>query len=53
MSVDNDDGAAKPKPSREQKPDDCPPNTKPVEKDKRLDREKIHRIKDGLGAGPG
>jgi RHS repeat-associated protein len=42
------------KPDREQKPDDCPAGTKPVDQDKRLDREKIHKIKGkgGLNAGP-
>jgi RHS repeat-associated protein len=43
-----DEGA---KPDREQKPDGCPAGTKPVDKDKRLDREKIHGIKDQLQAG--
>jgi RHS repeat-associated protein len=40
------------KPDREQKPDNCPAGTKPVDKDKRLDRGKIHGIKDQLGAAP-
>jgi hypothetical protein len=39
------------KPDREQRPDDVPTGTKPVDKDKRLDREKIHGIKDQIGAG--
>lgn len=43
------------KPDREQRPDDCPAGTLPIDKDKRLDRDKIHRIKSsngGIGAGP-
>ncbi|MCA2971663.1 MAG: RHS repeat-associated core domain-containing protein [Acidobacteriaceae bacterium] len=40
------------KPDREQKPDGCPTGTRPVDKDKRLDRPKIHGIKDALNAGP-
>jgi uncharacterized protein RhaS with RHS repeats len=40
------------KPDREQRPDDVPTGTKPVDKDKRLDREKIHGIKGQIGAQP-
>jgi RHS repeat-associated protein len=47
----NSDDKSKAKPSREQRPDDVPAGTKPVDEDKRLDREKIHGIKDQLGAG--
>jgi hypothetical protein len=36
---------------REQRPDDCPVGTRPIDKDRRLDRDKIHRIKDGINAG--
>jgi hypothetical protein len=39
------------KPDREQRPDDVPTGTKPVDEDRRLDREKIHSIKDQIGAG--
>ena len=39
------------KPDREQKPDGCPTGTRPVDRDKRLDREKIHGIKGQIGAG--
>jgi RHS repeat-associated protein len=42
----------KAKPDREQKPNGCPTGTRPVDRDKRLDREKIHRIKDGISAEP-
>jgi RHS repeat-associated protein len=40
------------KPDREQRPNDVPTGTKPVDQDRRLDRQKIHDIKDQLGAGP-
>lgn len=39
------------KPDREQKPEGTPAGTKPINKDKRLDREEIHKIKDQLRAG--
>jgi hypothetical protein len=39
------------KPDREQKPDGCPTGTRPVDRDKRLDREKIHGIKGQINAG--
>lgn len=45
------DDKSKAKPNREQRPDDVPSGTKPVDEDKRLDREKIHGIKDQLRAG--
>ncbi|MBI3562866.1 MAG: RHS repeat-associated core domain-containing protein [Gammaproteobacteria bacterium] len=41
-----------PKPNREQKPEGCPSGTKPIDQDKRLDREKIHKIKKGIRARP-
>jgi len=41
------DGKAKP--GRAQRPEGVPSGTKPVDQDKRLDREKIHEIKDQLG----
>ena len=41
----------KAKPGRAQRPEGTPPGTKPVDQDKRLDRGKIHEIKDQLGAG--
>jgi RHS repeat-associated protein len=43
---------AKAKPNSEQKPTDVPTGTKPIDQDKRVDRDKIHEIKDQLGAGP-
>jgi len=46
------DDKESPKPSREQKPDNVPPGTKPIDQDKRLDRQDIHAIKDQLGARP-
>ncbi len=46
------EGKSKVKPDREQRPEDVPANTKPVDQDKRLDREKIHDIKDQIGASP-
>ena len=49
LSDGND--AIEPKPNREQKPEGCPVGTKPIDKDKRLDRKKIHGIKDQIGAG--
>lgn len=39
------------KPDREQKPDGCPTGTRPVDRDRRLDREKIHGIKGQINAG--
>jgi RHS repeat-associated protein len=47
----NDKNNKKVKPDREQKPDDAPEGTRGVDKDKRLDREKIHEIKRQIGAG--
>jgi filamentous hemagglutinin len=38
------------KPDREQRPAGLPTDTKPIDKDKRLDRGLIHDIKRGLGA---
>ena len=40
----------KAKPDREQKPDDVPTNTKPIDQDKRVDRGLLHDVKKGLGA---
>jgi RHS repeat-associated protein len=42
----------KAKPDREQRPYDVPTGTKPIDQDKRLDRQKIHDIKRQLGAQP-
>jgi hypothetical protein len=44
--------SAKPKPDREQKPEGCPVGTKPIDKDRRLNRGKIHGIKDQINADP-
>ena len=52
MCIPNPMMNEKSKPDREQKPDNCPTGTKPVDKDKRLDRGKIHDIKRQLGAAP-
>ena len=38
------------KPDREQRPDDAPPGTKDIDKDKRVDRGLIHDIKKRIGA---
>ena len=54
LNENGNEAEAEPKPDREQKPENCPTGTKPIDKDKRLDREKIHKIKGrgGLNAGP-
>lgn len=40
----------KPKPGS--KPKNCPPGTKPIDQIPGLDKDDIHGIKDGIGAGP-
>ncbi|HEY5971430.1 MAG TPA: RHS repeat-associated core domain-containing protein [Pseudoxanthomonas sp.] len=40
------------KPSRGQKPDNCPTGTKPIDKVPGLSKDDIHGIKDGINAGP-
>jgi RHS repeat-associated protein len=42
---------AESKPNREQRPDNCPTGTKPIDKYPGLDRGDIHGIKDGINAG--
>jgi hypothetical protein len=44
----NEDGKEK---SRQSKPRNAPPGTRPIDQSG-LDREDIHKIKDGIGAGP-
>jgi RHS repeat-associated protein len=58
MSESKDEGATaagneknEKKPDREQRPEDVPAGTKPIDQDKRLDRPKIHDIKRQIGAG--
>ncbi len=34
------------------KPKDCPPGTRPIDKMPGLDKNKIHKVKDGVQAGP-
>jgi len=40
------------KPSREQKPDNCPTGTKPIDQEPGLSTDDIHKIKKGVNAGP-
>ena len=39
-------------PKEGSKPKNCPPGTKPIDKYPGLDKDDIHKIKDGVGAGP-
>ena len=45
----NGDGGEK---SRESRPKDAPTGTRPIDQTPGMDRDKIHKIKDGVGAGP-
>ena len=39
-------------PKEGSKPKNCPPGTKPIDKHPGLGKDEIHKIKDGVGAGP-
>jgi len=50
MDEESDDDTTDAKPDAEQRPDGLPQGTVPIDKDRRLDRDLIHKIKQGLGA---